>query len=604
MGNAELSTLAAALTYTGVLGKELLEAADLEARLAVLAPQPLITAAPSAFCCLAWALANVPEGADRSLSWRLLAGQLEAAKSLAKGSATWLGPEAWSKASSSDRALLYEALATHSALTAPWPELSAAAELVADARWKALWQERQQIVAAPSTRGSFVQDILQAAEVKFEANVGDGSGLFEAPFLLRENSIVLDLCPAAPRHPVSGQAAASRDLRNRVWQSKGFNVLAIPDTVWPHLEAQAKSADPPLEPAARQRDWLKAQLDKITRREIALSTGLQDSILEQLAEVPLLRAGGLLEQGLRELAKASPEVQQRSVTRFLKTWKEERVTNINGWLVGIIKEQKAALEKSAAAQASPKAKAGAASSSSSGKPGGPVKKQAHPDWSHERGKSLSSIKTGDIVEGPVTNVLVTRVWVNAGLQKDVTFESPQGSYKKGDFVKGLEIVRVDVEKQRVEAKATTATTKGKGPAPKAKAKAKAAPQGKAAAPPGEKKEAASRPPPKKEVEEVRTPIAQSTHVAAAKRPETGWTHKGGTELAAFNTGQLVTGKVTNVLGNRVFVDIGAVVDASFWTEGTPAFKVGDEIPPTQIHSINFTIKKLDKVGQVILRQPS
>jgi len=85
--------------------------------------------------------------------------------------------------------------------------------------------------------------------------------------------------------------------------------------------------------------------------------------------------------------------------------------------------------------------------------------------------------------------------------------------------------------------------------------------------------------------------------AAVFRPAEGWVHKGATPLGELFIGKVVAGEVTNVLSERVWLNIGAEKDASFWCKGH-SFKVGDSLSGLAIDNIDL------KKGYVILLPPA
>merc|ERR1712050_552 len=91
--------------------------------------------------------------------------------------------------------------------------------------------------------------------------------------------------------------------------------------------------------------------------------------------------------------------------------------------------------------------------------------------------------------------------------------------------------------------------------------------------------------------------AESWKEAASPRPTGGWQHGDGRPLATLQVGEVVEGRVTNVLHERVWINIGAVRDASFWTK-SGNFRVGDFVSGMPIISVN-----LEK-GLVVLRNPA
>merc|ERR1712039_15122 len=88
----------------------------------------------------------------------------------------------------------------------------------------------------------------------------------------------------------------------------------------------------------------------------------------------------------------------------------------------------------------------------------------------------------------------------------------------------------------------------------------------------------------------------SDAAAATARPAGGWQHTGGRNLAHVQVGEAVEGRITNILHERVWIDIGAAKDASFWTK-SGNFRVGDHVSGLSVRSVN-----LEK-GHVVLQSP-
>merc|ERR1712039_1038866 len=88
----------------------------------------------------------------------------------------------------------------------------------------------------------------------------------------------------------------------------------------------------------------------------------------------------------------------------------------------------------------------------------------------------------------------------------------------------------------------------------------------------------------------------SDAAAATARPAGGWHHAGGRNIAHVQVGEIVEGRITNVLHERVWIDIGAAKDASFWTK-SGSFRIGDVVSGLAVRSVN-----LEK-GHVVLQSP-
>jgi hypothetical protein len=72
-------------------------------------------------------------------------------------------------------------------------------------------------------------------------------------------------------------------------------------------------------------------------------------------------------------------------------------------------------------------------------------------WGHAGGRNIAELTVGEAMDGTVTNVLYTRVWVNIGAAKDASFsmEGDANSYKVGDQIIGLPIKAIDLDKGHV-----------------------------------------------------------------------------------------------------------------------------------------------------------
>lgn len=196
---------------------------------------------------------------------------------------------------------------------------------------------------------------------------------------------------------------------------------------------------------------------------------------------------------------------------------------------------------------------------------------------------MSELKVGEAVEGRVTNVLYQRVWVNIGAEKDATFYNQNNrTYSVGDLISKLVIASVNLERGHIGLQP---------PSPQERATEAARRKPAREAPAATPKAANVR----------RTSSAESKserlRVAAAPKPDSGWGHEGGRSLPELMVGEAVEGRVTNVLYRRVWVNIGAEKDASFFSENKN-YRVGDLVTKMVVSSVD-----LEK-GLVQLQPPS
>jgi len=597
----EFAAIAGALASAGTLSPSLLEAYDLEACLV----RPV---APATLAGIAWAMASTEEGAVGATAWELVAAQLEGG-----------GEAAWSAARGPEQALLFEALQAHSVLSgAAWAAGTRAEEILADSGWRDRWLERREHLAPPSTHGDIVAGLLEDMKIEFTRDDQGGDGLYARPFYLPEQGVVIDHMARPPRHPVSRRPCGELMLRHRVWAADNASVLAIPDSTWAKLAGELPEADGAAQGdssagsrdaavRARQREWLEGKLALLHAEDVANTVGLEAGIAQQLRGVPL-GEGGVNVEGLRFLKEQPLAVQQRAVRKFLDSWSSSSIRSPTGWLIGIIKKEVAILaDEEEAKREKVRPRKDESEKQDPDKKDSDKKELdaavARPTtgWDHPSGTPLDEVKPGQVVEGRVTNVMHNRVWVDAGFMNDGTFMAQAGRYSVGDMLRHLEVVSVNHDKRRVELKVTAATTrelrnmaKEAKEAAKAKATAKAMPRG-AKPKPSQAKSGTGR----TASADERAQAARNKkgwREAMAAKPREGWGHEGGRHLSELRVGEVIEGRVTNVLFERVWVDIGAAKDASFWTK-SGGVSIGDVLTGLVVTSIN-----LDK-NHVVL-QPS
>merc|ERR1711957_861038 len=142
----------------------------------------------------------------------------------------------------------------------------------------------------------------------------------------------------------------------------------------------------------------------------------------------------------------------------------------------------------------------------------------------------------------------------------------QANFSVGMQLEGLRVESIDLEKSRVEVKTTAstrATRKAQGEVIRKKVdiekKKKSG------------KDAADGAP--------QQPAEKKPFVAVKKKPTEGWDHEAGRDLAALVVGEVVQGRITNVMYRQVWVDIGAKKDAFFKLpmKETREMKLGDTI---------------------------
>jgi len=606
MTATEFGTVAKALASVSVLEESLLEAFDVEAQLV----QPV---QPDDVAAIAWSMAVADTGSDAA--WMLVAAQVES------------GMAEWRLAAAPTRGLLFEALAAHRELhSITWE--GAAADVLSSAEWLADWHQLRLQVAPPSAHGDLVAQLLAGQAKITERNQEGSEGIYVMPFTVTESKVVLDLMPSSGRHPVSRAFRGESQLRHSVWSACGRSVLAVPDSVWVDLAKDPSPSKAPADAEAvaeatkqRQLTWLRAQLGSLGRADIVREAGLQPETDAKLAGVPF--GEGPKDIGidaLKTLASHPEDVRDLAVKWFLETWQDAHIRKPTAWFIGTIKKAQLYVEKGHAMQGQEKESLKEMVDASAR--GLPVKKPME-GWTHAEGRPLAEVKLGERVRGLVTNVIRDRVWVNVGCAKDATFKAvAMGTYKIGDEVKGLKVVSIDEAGERLEVEVPEKRPRAKassGVAPK-----QAAPDAEAAeAADGETKaksaaakairEAAAgakrgdeKPPKKPRVQrpkigdkDTRVENATLTKKASDKdapeklraavkpRPTEGWGHEGARGVAEVVVGELLEGKVTNVMYNRVWVNIGAARDASFIKKADVSYKIGAKVAGLSVKSVGL-----------------
>jgi len=80
---------------------------------------------------------------------------------------------------------------------------------------------------------------------------------------------------------------------------------------------------------------------------------------------------------------------------------------------------------------------------------------------------------------------------------------------------------------------------------------------------------------------------KSKIVAAKPKPADGWEHQEGKPLSEAKPGLIVSGKVTNIVNNRVWVDVGFTSDGTFALRDASNFKVGDQVTSLKVHEVDL-----------------
>eukprot|EP00933_Yihiella_yeosuensis_P066444 TRINITY_DN7071_c0_g1_i1.p1 TRINITY_DN7071_c0_g1~~TRINITY_DN7071_c0_g1_i1.p1 ORF type:complete len:1039 (+),score=220.61 TRINITY_DN7071_c0_g1_i1:196-3312(+) len=546
-------TVAEALAQAGVLEPSFLEAADVEACFS-----GARRLEPSGAARLAWAMATV--GLDSDVAWSLLGSRLDSQRS------------ELASLSGSERLLLLEALSARAALHGEaWPNGSTAAQVLSDSSWLASWREQE---GPASPQQPKVIELLQELGLKCEEGVRSRDGLYSIAIFLPEKDTVIDLI-ANPRHPASQRPRGGVTLRHQVWSASGYSVLAIPDSVWeriaPSTDSDSGEANSPRDEVQRKkREWLSGKLESLVREDTLQNAGVPVELAEMLDGIEV-GDKGINRDGLQRLAKLPLRNQKSAIETFKESIKRTSVNNQTAWLIGIINKEQKGIEKETSQKSSKNDAAG---------PEKKTEREVRPKeveaarrrkptagWEHTKGRPLQEVKRGDLLEGVVTNVYHERVWVDAGLVKDVTFMAKKATiYKIGEKVKNLKVIAVNVDKKWVEVTVSNMATKRKQ-------------EGAA------KEKRPQTPKAEPKASEGSEPKPASWKEAASPRPSAGWTHQGGKSLSQLTVGSIVEGKVTNVYRNRVWVNIGAEKDASFYSE--EEFNIGDIVKNMKISGVEL-----------------
>lgn len=591
----EFSTVARVLASMGILSDTLLDAFDVEACLCK-------SMEPSVLANLAWAMACV-DGTSKT-SWALLAAQLE-------------DKDEWIDASSQYKGLIYEALRARKAMVGPdWAKVSAASQLIGDQGgssqgWLEHWRLRRPCVAPPSQYADLVESLLQALQLPCKREVEGLDKLYTMPLLLSDEKIIIDLLPVPYRHTVSRALRGEASLRHRVWRSGGYSVLVIPDPQWARhvhqptdqsVEKESSAGSGDEASHSRQMAWLQTQLRNLRRADVLNSSGidLDPEVEDMLKNVSFSndKNHGINADGLASLVKLPVNLQKVAVTKFIETAARKTLEKPTGYLIGIVKKEMEAAEQKTATQnerqQQQQQQRNATRASATGQEGRVPSKQTvnssknnmskkttsvaaagkpKTGWLHEGGRELDDATIGEELTGHVTNVMFDRVWVNVGFKTDATFKAPQQrAHTVGEKLERLKVVGINKEKSCLELK-PMAVYHGRNRKERVEQVKEKPSQG--MQPGNDIKDVA-----------LNKKTVRKTRIAAAAKPAKGWLHKGGKPLHELRVGEVVTGTVTNNFLGRVWVDIGAERDVTFWAK-TGSFQVGEVVSNMPIIDINL-----------------
>jgi len=290
---------------------------------------------------------------------------------------------------------------------------------------------------------------------------------------------------------------------------------------------------------------------------------------------------------LQKLQEQPAVVRESSVEKFRRSMLDN-VRDYSAWMIGIIKKEQ---ESHAKEQEKLKFERQQKVRADDGKSQGAAASRPAGGWVHRDARPVEDAKPREKVSGKVTNVWHGRVWVDAGFAKDVTFKAAPGLYKVGERLRNLQVMGYNIEQKCVEVYAPK-------PDLRRRMRQQSAPPEEA---PATQARGARRPAAPKRGQEDRAEKGRAPSTtqrgpppkagvpptdAAKDRPEGGWSHKGARPLKDFKVGEVVSGTVTNVLHDRVWIDVGAERDASFWKPGHD-YKVGDSVKDVSISSINL-----------------
>eukprot|EP00913_Durusdinium_trenchii_P006741 g6337.t1 len=364
-----------------------------------------------------------------------------------------------------------------------------------------------------------------------------GQSPWSAPVLFVEKKIILDLLPTA-RHPASGTTRGDVQLKHNTWAESGYTVLVIPDKQWVKAAAEG-------EEGKSKSKWIKGKVEQLHKQFYIQNAGVQDSEVQTLLMSLKLGKTGINTDALNRLTALPVANQKRALQKFRNT-RRDWVKNDSAWLIGIIKDQRGAEEQSKPAE-SEQTDPEAAQTAMVSRP--------KEGWNRE-GRSLQQVKVGERLSGKVTNIWKDRVWVDVGLQKDASFIW-KGDIKEisvGQTFRTIKVKRVDQKRDWVEVEPIIARNRSQSASP-------------------------------------RFPLSN--------RPVGGWKHQEGKLLAELQIGETVTGKVTNVLRDRVWVNIGAEADVTFTKPKEEKLRVGDTVTGT-IVEIDLK-RRINNVKKEIVR---
>lgn len=554
-------TFARTFAAASVLQNSLFHAFDVEAHMA----RPV---EPGAAAALAWSMAV--SGWDSVVSWSLLVGHVQA-----------IAPQRWSELPTATRAHLYEALGARRALAAgsAWQVGNTAADILADESWKECWQQHQAQTVPTTLFANSVASALEAIGKNLDRQTVGGDELYARPLFLKDDDIIIDLMATLPRHPVSRQVRGEVSLRHDVWTEQGPLVLALTEATWAQLAASEADKDAA---EKRRQDWCRGRLDILTKTSLMRKAELPTDEAALFEELPL-GAGGITLRGLQRLAELPKASRLRAVSSFKSAWsrRKDEIANPEAYLMGIIASEKgddvgAGATDLATAKARPKE-----------------------GWDHKGARDIRDFTVGEEVSGRVTNVLRGRVWVDVGCTKDASFYVAGRVFKVGQLLQGMTVSKVSTADPRprleVEPPPSGGEVRRRGERP-ARAKSPQTPQDDATTPAtGARPKAAAKRrggggkvPGEREEESI---VDGRPMEAARFRPKEGWHHDGGKLVASLRAGQEVVGRVTNIYQKRVWVDIGAERDASFWTTFVANFAIGDEVHGV-VDQIDFDKKRV------------
>eukprot|EP00927_Polykrikos_kofoidii_P021200 TRINITY_DN20143_c0_g1_i1.p1 TRINITY_DN20143_c0_g1~~TRINITY_DN20143_c0_g1_i1.p1 ORF type:complete len:1333 (-),score=277.56 TRINITY_DN20143_c0_g1_i1:69-3989(-) len=148
--------------------------------------------------------------------------------------------QAWETAPAEDKALLYEALAAHTHMRdLTWEPGNRVGDILRNDAWRKCWLERRNAVHPPSTQVADVASVLQEAGIVHERDTASVDTLYLAQLYLPNEKVIIDMLPSKATHPVSKVMRGDVLLRHTIWTWLGMGVLAIEDSVWMRVSANA-----------------------------------------------------------------------------------------------------------------------------------------------------------------------------------------------------------------------------------------------------------------------------------------------------------------------------------------------------------------------------